>query len=62
LEILKERLIDGIKEGDYMRYEKTAYRLREALDENNMSQQELADKSKIGKKKNTVYTVSRRGP
>lgn len=32
-----------------MRYEKTAYRLREALDENNMSQQELADKSKIGK-------------
>lgn len=45
-----------------MRYEKTAYRLREALDENNMSQQELADKSKIGKKKNTVYTVSRRGP
>lgn len=32
-----------------MKYEKSAYRLREALDENRMSQQELADKAKINK-------------
>ena len=32
-----------------MKYEKSAFRLREVLDENHMSQQELADKSKVGK-------------
>lgn len=38
-----------------MKYEKTAIRLREALSEANLTQQELADKSHIGKSSISHY-------
>lgn len=38
-----------------MKYEKTALRLREALEDANISQQELADKSHIGKSSISHY-------
>lgn len=45
-----------------MKYEKTAYRLREALDDLNMSQQELADKAKMNKSSISHYVLGRNEP
>ena len=45
-----------------MKYEKTAYRLREALDDMNMSQQELADKAKMNKSSISHYVLGRNEP
>lgn len=45
-----------------MKYEKSAYRLREALEDMNMTQQELADKSKLGKSSISHYVLGRNEP
>lgn len=45
-----------------MKYEITAYRLREALDDCHMTQQELADKSKLGKSSISHYVLGHNEP
>ena len=45
-----------------MKYEKTAYRLREALNDINMSQIELSEKAKINKSSISHYVLGRNEP
>ena len=55
-------MVGNVTINDYMRYEKTAYRLREALDENNMSQQELADKMYVTRQAISLWETGKNLP